>query len=230
LIIVHHHPFLAPCRFVRLALAEHAITMDLRVEPFWEGRPEFFAVNPGLTLPMLTDGGRNPVIGAMAAMEYIDERYGATRPGHRLMPADPFARAEVRRLVEWFVHKYEEEVAGPLVTERILKVEIPSKKGGGAPDTQAMRIARSNAVSHAHYLGTLAAQRKWLAGDTFSFADLAAAAAFSVVDYLGEAVWGADPAVKGWYQKLKSRPAFRPLLLDKARLVPPAPHYADLDF
>lgn len=228
--IVHHHPFLAPCRFIRLALAEHQVTTDLRLEPFWEGRPEFVAVNPGLTLPMVTDGGRGPVIGAMAVMEYIDERYGATRAGQRLMPADPFARAEVRRLVEWFVHKYEEEVAGPLVMERIIKVEMPARMGGGAPDSQAMRAARANAVAHAHYVGTLAAQRKWLAGDVFTFADLAAAASFSVVDYLGDAPWGADPAVKAWYQKLKSRPAFRPLLLDKARLVPAAPHYADLDF
>ena len=128
------------------------------------------------------------------------------------------------------VHKFEEEVAGPLVTERILKIEMPSKRGGGAPDSAALRIARQNVVAHFHYLGSLAIGRKWIAGDAFSFADLAAAAALSVVDYLGEAPWSADPAVKAWYQKLKSRPSFRPLLSDKARLVAPAPHYADLDF
>ena len=163
-------------------------------------------------------------------MEYIDERYGDVRPGHRLMPTDPFQRAEIRRLVDWFLIKFEDEVAGPLVMERILKVEIPSKKGGGAPDSAALRIARQNVVGHFHYLGSLTMARKWLGGDTFSFADLAAAAALSVVDYLCEAPWGADPQVKAWYQKLKSRPAFRPLLSDKARLVAPAPHYADLDF
>lgn len=228
--LVHHHPFLAPCRFIRLAVAEHAIALDLVVEPFWEAREAFVAVNPGLTLPMAYDGDRGPLVGAMVLMEYLNERYGETRPGYALMPADPFARAEVRRLVHWFLVKFEEEVAGPLVTERILKVEIPAKKGGGAPDSSALRVARQNVVGHMHYLGALAAARNWLAGDSFSYADLAAAAALSVVDYLGEAPWDADPAVKAWYQTVKSRPAFRPLLADRARLVAPAPHYADLDF
>lgn len=228
--ILHHHPFLAPCRFLRLALAEHAIDTELVLEPFWEGREAFVTANPGLTLPMAYDGGASPLIGAGVLMEYLDERYGEMRPGHRLMPADPFHRAEVRRLVEWFLVKFEDEVSGPLVTERILKIEIPSRRGGGAPDSALLRTARQNVVGHVHYLGALTASRNWLAGDTLTFADLAAAAALSVVDYLGEAPWDADPAVKAWYQKIKSRPAFRPLLSDKARLVAPALHYADLDF
>ena len=228
--IVHQHPFLAPCRFARLVLAEHALDVELVVEPFWDARPQFVAVNPGLVMPMAYDGDRGPLCGAEVIMEYVDEVYGDTRPGHRLMPVDPFQRAEVRRLVNWFTRKFEDEVAGPLVTERILKIEMPSRRGGGAPDSAALRVARQNVVSHFHYLGSLAMGRNWIAGDTFSFADLAAAASLSVVDYLGEAPWAADPAVKAWYQKLKSRPSFRPLLSDKARLVAPAPHYADLDF
>ena len=114
--------------------------------------------------------------------------------------------------------------------ERLIKLEIPAKRGGGAPDSAVMRAARKNVVGHMHYLGALTSSRHWLAGDNLSFADLAAAAALSTVDYLGEAPWDADPAVKQWYQRVKSRPAFRPLLNDKARLVAPAPHYADLDF
>ena len=207
--IVHHHPFLAPCRFIRLVLDEHALRASLLDEPFWEAREDFVAVNPGLTLPMLYDNGRGPLIGAVPIMEYVDERYGDTRPGHRLLPADPFHRAEVRRLVAWFLEKFEAEVSGPLVMERILKVEMPTSAGGGAPDSAAMRVARQNAVSHMHYVGALATSRNWLGGDTFSFADLAAAAAISAIDYLGEVPWDADPAAKVWFQKVKSRPAFR---------------------
>lgn len=228
--IVHHHPFLPACRFARFALDEHAVRASLLDEPFWERREAFVSVNPGLTLPMAYDADRGPIIGAVPLMEYVDERYGEGRPGHRLMPADPFQRAEVRRLVLWFLEKFEAEVAGPLVGERILKVEMPASAGGGAPDSSAMRVARQNLVSHMHYLGALTTARNWVAGDTFSFADLAAAAALSSVDYLGEVPWDADPSAKVWYQKIKSRPAFRPLLKDKARRVPPSPHYDDLDF
>ena len=227
---VHHHPFLASCRFLRLSLAEHAIEAELTEERFWEAPDELVAVNPGLTLPMVYDGGRGPLIGGTVMMEYIDERYGDQRPAHRLLPADPFQRAEVRRLVNWFLVKFEEEVAGPLVWERIIKLDMPAKRGGGAPDSSVLRVARQNIVSHMHYLGSLALPRNWLAGDQFSFADLAAGAALSVVDYLGEVPWAADPAAKAWYQKVNSRPGFRPLLSDKVRLVAPAPHYADLDF
>lgn len=125
--IVHHHPFLAPCRFVRLAVAEHALALELVVEPFWEEREEFVAVNPGLVLPMAYDADRGPLIGAAVLMEYLNERYGETRPGYALMPADPFQRAEVRRLVHWFLEKFEAEVSGPLAMERLLKLEMPRK-------------------------------------------------------------------------------------------------------
>ena len=38
------------------------------------------------------------------------------------------------------------------------------------------------------------------------------------------------PQAKDWYQRLKSRPSFRPLLAERVRGVTPVSHYADLDF
>ena len=67
-------------------------------------------------------------------------------------------------------------------------------------------------------------------GRDLSLADFAAAAHLSVVDYVGEAPWAEFPLAKAWYAKLKSRPAFRPLLADRLPGLPPAPDYADLDF
>ena len=61
-------------------------------------------------------------------------------------------------------------------------------------------------------------------------ADLAAAASLSVMDYLGEIDWNEYPQAKEWYQRIKSRPSFRPLLADRIRNLPPVAHYADLDF
>ncbi|MCC2096956.1 MAG: glutathione S-transferase family protein, partial [Hyphomicrobiales bacterium] len=63
-----------------------------------------------------------------------------------------------------------------------------------------------------------------------SHADMAAAAALSVLDYLGEVSWEAEPAAKDWYARIKSRPSFRPLLSDKVQGLPPASQYIDLDF
>ncbi len=93
-----------------------------------------------------------------------------------------------------------------------------------------MRAIRSNLRYHLSYLSYLADQRKWLAGDDFSIADLVAAAHFSVLDYLGEVAWEDYPVAKGWYARLKSRPSFRSLLADRIPGTPPPLHYTDLDF
>ena len=61
-------------------------------------------------------------------------------------------------------------------------------------------------------------------------ADLAAASALSVLDYLGELDWDSEPAARDWYARIKSRPSFRSLLADKVPGLPPASHYTDLDF
>src|SRR5262249_46349793 len=72
--------------------------------------------------------------------------------------------------------------------------------------------------------------RDWLAGERMSYADLAAAAHLSVVDYLGDVPWDEDEAAKAWYARVKSRPSFRPLLADIHGGIQPSKAYADPDF
>ena len=63
-----------------------------------------------------------------------------------------------------------------------------------------------------------------------TYADLAAAAHLSSIDYLGDVPWNEDEAAKVWYARVKSRPSFRPLLADIHAGLPPSKTYADLDF
>ena len=93
-----------------------------------------------------------------------------------------------------------------------------------------LRNSRANIRQHMKYLSWLAGSRTYLAGDRLSYADLAAAACLSVLDYMGEINWADAPQAKDWYQRLKSRPSFRPLLAERVRGVTPVSHYADLDF
>jgi glutathione S-transferase len=69
-----------------------------------------------------------------------------------------------------------------------------------------------------------------VAGERLSYGDLSAAAAVSVLDYLGEIDWNEFAVAKEWYQRIKSRPSFRPLLTERVRGITPVSHYADLDF
>jgi len=220
----------AASRFVRLILQEYGYQYDLVEEQPWEKRRELLALNPAGTLPVYVDDNMRALCGATVISEFLDETHGVLKRDRRLLTEDPFQRAEIRRLTEWFLEKMEQDVTHLLVRERVFKLHMPPTLGGGAPDSKILRTARSNVRQHMKYLAWLAASRPWLAGDRLSYADLAAAATVSVLDYLGEINWQEAPQAKEWYQRLKSRPSFRPLLTERIRGVTPVSHYADLDF
>jgi glutathione S-transferase len=114
--------------------------------------------------------------------------------------------------------------------ERVYKRYIPAEKGGGPPDTETMRAARSNIKYHLGYIGWLVRRRDWLAGDRLTYADLSAAAHLSAIDYLGDVPWNEDETAKAWYARIKSRPSFRTLLGETLPGLAPAPSYGNLDF
>ncbi len=225
-----HHPMSSSSRFVRLILSEYGFPVELIEEQPWEKRREFLALNPAATLPVYVDDSMRALSGPAVLMEFLDETHGVLKRDRRLFAEDPFQRAEIRRLTEWFLAKMEQDVTRPLVRERVYKLQMTAAQGGGAPDSKALRTARSNIRQHMKYLSWLAGSRPWLAGDRLTYADLAAAACISVLDYLGEIDWAETPIAKEWYQRLKSRPSFRPLLAERVRGLTPVSHYADLDF
>jgi glutathione S-transferase len=230
MITLYHHPFCPHSRFVRLALGEFGIEPELIEERVWERRREFLLLNADGTTPAMTETSAASVVGAGVIAEYLDETRGLGLGDRRLMPDDPLGRAETRRLMRWFNVKFFNEASNWLVTEKIYKRFMPSKCGGGAPDTDAIRAARSNVRYHLRYIGHLIGARNWLAGDRLSFADLAAAAHLSCIDYLGDVPWAEDETAKNWYARMKSRPSFRPLLTDRMNGMVPVEAYADLDF
>ena len=235
MLTLFHHPFCPHSRFVRLALEELLLSPRLVEERPWERRTEFLKLNPAGTTPVLLEEGMPPVPGAAVIAEYLndthlDETRGGKVPTQRLMPPDAGARVEVRRLMSWFNDKLFEEVSGPIVMERVYKRFIPLTQGGGSPDTEALRAARGNIKYHLAYIGWLIRGRDWLAGDSLTFADLAAAAHLSAADYLGDVPWNEDETAKAWYARIKSRPSFRALLTDTLPGLAPSPSYANLDF
>ncbi len=225
-----HHPFCPHSRFIRLALGETGLSAGLIEERAWERREEFLLLNPAGTTPVLVDEGHPAVPGVAIIAEYLDEMYGANLGVHRLLPVDLAARIEVRRLSSWFNDKFFAEVSGPLVMERLYKRHMRVEQGGGSPDTETIRAARTNIRYHVSYIGWLVRTRNWLTGDQLTYADLAAAAHLSTVDYFGDVPWDADESAKIWYARVKSRPSFRALLAEAVPGLPASKTYADLDF
>ena len=157
-----------------------------------------------------------------AILDHLEETY----PEPPLLGRDPAERAEARRLLQWFDRKFDYEVGGFLLHEKMEKRLL----GLGAPDLASLRQGRDALRGHMIYMESLIGQREWLAGKRLSMADFAAAAHLSVIDYFGDVPWSDFTGVKTWYMKLKSRPAFRPLLADRWPGLAPAAHYDDLDF
>ncbi|MDE3029971.1 MAG: glutathione S-transferase family protein, partial [Paracoccaceae bacterium] len=147
-------------------------------------------------------------------------------PTPPLMPRAAEEKYEVRRLISWFDDKFYHEVTSKLLYERVQK----KIQGLGYPDSKNVKTGAVRIKYHLDYLGWLLDQRRWLAGDTMTLADFAAAAHLSCLDYISDVDWNRNVNVKDWYAKVKSRPCFRTLLVDQVPGFPPPAHYADLDF
>lgn len=220
-------------RSIRLLLGEIGIEARLVEERPWEYRPELLALNPAGELPVLALDSGPVLCGAYAASEYIAEELKRHPLDGRPVPLFPGTReerAEVRRLVDWFHGKLDREVTREFLEEKVYRGYRTGSGNGGAPDPAILRAVRANLRYHLSYVAYLAHGRRWLAGDDMSFADLAAAAHLSTLDYLGEVPWDAYESAKHWYARVKSRPSFRPLLADRISGTPAPVHYTNLDF
>ena len=218
---LYHVPLSPFCRKVRLSLAEKKIECELIEERYWEQDPDFMRRNPAGKIPVLKIDGM--VMSESAAIcEYLEEAH----PDVALMPKDAVGRYEVRRLVGWFDDKFHEEVTSKLVYERVNKKVMKQ----GYPDSKNVKTGAQKIKYHLDYMAWLLDQRRWLAGDVMTLADFAAAAHLSTLDYISDVDWNRNEAVRDWYAKIKSRPAFRSILADQVPGFPPPPHYADLDF
>ena len=222
---LHHFPLDPASRQVRLALGEKRLPFQEIHERYWERRPGFLALNPSGVTPVLIETGagqRVVVCEARAILEHLEE----AAPEPDLMGRDPAERAETRRLLQWFDRKFDFEVNGLLLHEKMEKRLLSL----GAPALANLRGGRDALRVHLTYLDSLLQERDWLNGRRMSLADFAGAAHLSVIDYFGDIPWRDFPGARTWYMKLKSRPCFRPLLADRWPGLVPAAHYDDLDF
>lgn len=219
---LYQFPLCPFSRKVRLLLSEKGVGYELWRENPWEGRDEFYALNPAGRTPVLHDSERNVTLSdSRAICEYFEE----TVDKNPMINGTAVNRAEIRRLVALFDENFYDDVTAPLLHERMKKRLIARQ----SPDSRALRDAMKLAHEHLYYIDYLIDNRPWLAGATMSLADLAAAAQISVADYLGGIDWSAHEQARGWYSVFKSRPSFRPLLSERMEVIQPPSHYADVN-
>ena len=214
----------------RIALAEKKLKVrELVVNP-WQLEPEFTALTVEAMPPVLIDltqHGTLTISGVRAITEYAND--GSKR--NPLLSEDAFERAEARRICEWFNERFTEEVDAYILSEKVERAVLSQTQYDiGPADPKVLRERRIYLAEHLTYLTSLLEKRDWLAGRRYSLGDIAAAAHMSCLDFLGEIHWRDYPILKTWYQKIKSRPAFRSLLGDRQAGLRTPGHYTDLDF
>jgi len=219
---LYQFPLCPFSRKVRLLLSEKGVGYEMWRENPWEGRDEFFSMNPAGRTPVLHDPERGLTISdSRAICEYFEE----TVDKSPLISGTAIQRAEIRRLVALFDESFFGDVTGPLLHERMKKRLIRREP----PDSGMLRNSMRLVHEHLYYIDYLIDHRPWLAGSTLTLADLTAAAQISVADYLGGIDWSSHEQARSWYLVLKSRPSFRPLLSERMEVIQPPSHYAEVD-
>ena len=216
---------------VRLCLYEKNIPFQshlLDLQKFDQHRPEFLAINPNGVVPALVFEGR-PVIESTVIIEYLDDAF----PQTPLKPSDPYQRYQMRLWTKYSDEvaykavyaptwqKLRERAADSLTDSNLSDTlsRVPTKerrdrwekmaKGGfsEAELQDAVEKMRACLDRAEHDL----AGRTWLAGDSYSLADIAMVPFIDRIlnlrpDFMPD---GTYPNLKDWYGRLRARPAFK---------------------
>jgi glutathione S-transferase len=226
-----YHAWDSFCSFkVRLALAEKNLDWDseyLDLMRFENLRTDYLAINPNGLVPTLIDGAET-IFESSIINEYLDDRY----PEHSLIPEDPAARARMRY---WVKHEEDElflavrpaslNLMMKQVFDRISDDElevllathprphlIPRlKKMFRAPfDPNAVSASRSKLRAAFETMNDRLGAASWLAGDSYSLADIAAAPVIDRVTRLGfQDLWEDLTDLSDWIERLTDRPAYK---------------------
>jgi ganglioside-induced differentiation-associated protein 1 len=236
---LYHHGSSACSAKVRFALAEKRLEWSGRVVDILAGeqfRPEFLALNPKATVPVLRhDGATIPE--STVICEYLDETF----PDRPVYPPSALARARVRvwtKAVDEELHP-----ACSALTYIVSHRHTILRKGAGsfedflkhgAADGTAARMLKWQWIqggldapgaadkiklydAYLHKMEQSLADSEWLVGDRFSMADIALAPYLNRLAALSmEGMWrsGRLPRVEKWFERIRRRPAFAPALVD----------------
>jgi glutathione S-transferase len=223
---------------VRLCLAEKKLPWESRFVDLMKlehTRPEYLALNPNGVVPTLVHDGV-PIHESTLINEYLEEVF----PDVPLMPQDPVERARAR-----FWVKYEDDVLHPAIRPATFALMMAQELAARSDDElEAMVEAHPNkqraqelvkaARSPVDEAKVEAAKRtmqtaldrierrlneaRWLAGDTYSLADVAAAPFIDRLEELNlSGLWAARPALKDWIARTKARPAYREAVPDNTQ-------------
>lgn len=161
--------------------------------------PAFRAMNPNGLVPVLQDGALT-LWESHATLRYL----AATYAPDTLWPTHPSQRALADQWTDWTATTFQ---PGWLAVFWLF-VRTPSEQHDG----KAIAAAIARTVAALHILDANLAERDYLAGDSLTYADIAAGVA--LYRWFTMAIdRPAMPGVENWYRRLQHRPAFRKVVM-----------------
>jgi len=183
------------CWKVKLALDELELEWTETVFATPERPPDFLALHPGGTVPVLVDGA-NVVTDSAIILEYLEDKAGTPC----LLPESPGARARARAL-----HLYATSTIGPVLREVVFE-----KRGRPEAQWDLERI-EAGARGWARCLDeleTLIGDHPYFA-ERFSFAECALIPRFGLAELYGVGVTPAHPRLEAWFERMRARESYR---------------------
>lgn len=229
MIRLYHNDMSVCAQKVRLALAELGLDWEshhLKLRGDEQLRAEYLAINPKGQVPALVDGDFI-VVESTVINEYLHDAYG---DGY-MVPPDPQGRARMR----WWTRQLDDDVheaigamsqaiafrhqylaTGADNLAHILE-NIPDEKrrdfkrqafATGLDNPNLPRAVRRIDKLLADMDRTLA-EDEWLAGETFSLADIGLTSYVVRVEHLAMAMMLEDrPYLRAWLERVKARPSY----------------------
>lgn len=212
----------------RLTLAEKGLD--------WEGElltlqgdqfdPAYMQLNPNAVVPTLVHDG-NVIVESTVVMHYLNDAF----PAPPLMPEGALARARVHattKMMDEYVHNsctvltfataYRERLASLSPEDRRAELaKSPSRQRTEAKlqvaehglDAPLVVEAVRNHEKLLNWIEERTGEGPWIAGDTYSLADIAATPYLWRLDCLRlSAMWDRRPGVAAWFDRVRARPSF----------------------
>ena len=235
---LYNHDMSVCAAKVRFAMAEkgleytsHMVNLLAREHK----TPEYLALNPNGVVPTLVHDGY-VVYESTIINEYLEEKF----PQVSLMPKSSQGKARVRKWtlqLDTNIHAAT-SVLTTCIAFRYFFLAMPPEDlelhFTNQPGADSLKMERHNAnikngvdsKYFAHAVMTfnnllkamdeeLSGGESWLAGDTFSLADIGYASYIRRLEHLQlEAMWENFPYLSDWYDRLQQREAFRVAILD----------------
>jgi len=196
------HPLSSCTRKVLVLLAEKQSRADFVLVDLMKGehkQPAHLARHPMGVIPVVEDDGVT-VFESRAILRYLDARI----PGVKLTPETLAGKAAMD---EWL--SIDQSYVAPHIQEFVRqKIIMPAM--GQKPSEQAINGAREGLTKAFAAIESRLAGRDYLAGESFSLADISLMPYVGALPHFGEtALVERSPALSGWWRRMESRPSWR---------------------